>query len=242
MAASSKPEKWLDGCIQAHRRLEQHVANLTDELARRDSVLPGWTVGHVLTHLARNADGHTGMAQAAQAGQIGFQYPGGQEQRERDIANLHSRPAAELVSDLRDALRRLEDAWAELSNDAWATALRRRVPGGPITSLAESVFSRWRETEVHFADLGLAELAISGWDGLSPAYVEAEWPEITGGLGRRVPDGFSLMLVPGDRPSRVYGRGEQLVHIRATPPRILQWLLGRGGVASWPELAPWGTA
>ena len=32
------------------------IEGLTDDQAREPSLLPGWSRGHVLTHLARNAD------------------------------------------------------------------------------------------------------------------------------------------------------------------------------------------
>jgi maleylpyruvate isomerase len=38
------------------RRLEQAVSALPAEAVAEPSALPGWTRGHVLTHLARNAD------------------------------------------------------------------------------------------------------------------------------------------------------------------------------------------
>jgi maleylpyruvate isomerase len=40
----------------ATQRLQDTVAGLTDQQAREPSLLPGWSRGHVLTHLARNAD------------------------------------------------------------------------------------------------------------------------------------------------------------------------------------------
>ena len=48
----SIPEVELAGCRASHRRLDEAIAGLTDEQARQPSRLPGWTVGHVLTHLA----------------------------------------------------------------------------------------------------------------------------------------------------------------------------------------------
>ena len=41
----------------ATSRLTAAAAGLTDAQAREPSRLPGWSRGHVLTHLARNADG-----------------------------------------------------------------------------------------------------------------------------------------------------------------------------------------
>lgn len=64
------------GCTAAHRRLEATVASVDDATARRPSLLPGWTVGHVLTHVARNAESHVRMLEAALAGQAVEQYPG----------------------------------------------------------------------------------------------------------------------------------------------------------------------
>lgn len=38
-------------------RLLATASALTDEQVRAASLLPGWSRGHVLTHIARNADG-----------------------------------------------------------------------------------------------------------------------------------------------------------------------------------------
>src|SRR5690348_3081150 len=129
MPASVTPRTWLDGCVQAHRRLLETVAPLTDQQARRDSLLPGWTVGHIVTHLARNAEGHAGMIASAAKGQVEAQYPGGAEQRDRDIAAGQGRGAAELLTDLQAATQRLEQAWAAMPEEAWASGLGRTQTG-----------------------------------------------------------------------------------------------------------------
>ncbi len=233
----AKPETWLQGSIKGHRRLEQILSGLTDELARRPSLLPDWTIGHLVTHLARNADANCGMAEGAQRGDIAPMYPGGMAQRESDIATGQGRPAAELLADLTAAHQRLERAWSSTTDEVWTIGLSRTFGG--IRSIAFTVSMRWREVEVHLADLGLTELGSPDWDGLSSAYVDTEWIEMTAGLARRVPEGMAILLIPGDRPSRVYGTGDQLVQVRARPGRILQWLMGRGGQPDWPQLSPW---
>ena len=43
----------------AHQRLIGTGSGLDDAQIRRASLLPEWSIGHVLTHLARNADGHS---------------------------------------------------------------------------------------------------------------------------------------------------------------------------------------
>ena len=76
----------------AHGALAASIDGLDDETARRPSLLPGWTVGHVLAHLARNADGMRGMLDGGGRGEVAAQYPGGAAQREADIAAGAGRP------------------------------------------------------------------------------------------------------------------------------------------------------
>jgi len=83
------------------------LAGLTDGDARRPSLLPDWTIAHTLTHIARNADSHVLMLEAASGGEIGAQYPGGMEQRNADIEAGAGRSAAELVADVADSNSRL---------------------------------------------------------------------------------------------------------------------------------------
>ena len=90
----------IAGCTTAHRRLSETLASVDADVARRPSRLPDWTVGHVLTHLARNADSHVRMLQGALAGEAVEQYPGGYEQRSRDIDAGAGRDAADLRADV----------------------------------------------------------------------------------------------------------------------------------------------
>ena len=236
--ASSVPRAWLDGCIAAHRRLEAAIERVTDEIARRPSLLDGWSVGHVLAHLARNADSHRGMVEGAQRGEVRPQYPGGRAERERGIQEGAGRPAAELIADVAESNRRLEAAWAQTSEEAWATGLgdRRRGP----TTIADSVWQRWREVELHAIDLGLTDVGGPGWDAISDGYLDVEYAAALAELDGRVPESTTVVLVPGDRPSRAAGSGGQPVVVRAEPRQILAWLVGRGGEPSWPQLGPWG--
>jgi maleylpyruvate isomerase len=235
--AGQVPEEWVGGCIDGHRRLETLLtASLSDAVARQPSLLPGWSVGHVLTHIARNADAHTRVVEAAAAGEVAPMYPGGAEGRAADIEAGSGRGAHELLADVIAAQRHLETAWAGLSHEAWADGLGLRSGPRP-TTVADMAFIRWREVEVHHADLGLAHP--DHWDVLPPAYLDQEWRETTARLAERVPEGMTLVLVPGDRPSRAFGAGEKVVHVRGSGGRLLAWLLGRGGDPTWPELAPW---
>lgn len=236
---SAVPLDRLLGCARAHERLLDLAARVDDTVARRPSLLPGWTVGHLLSHLARNGDSHAGMLAAAGVGEIVDQYPGGRSQRDDGIAAGAARPAHALAADLAESVTRLERAWDATHVDTWRGGLGRTLTLGP-TSLADLVFLRWREVEIHLVDLGLTDLGGPAWDDLSPAYTEAEWAWSTNRLAARLPADVTVHLIPGDRPSLVAARGPQLIRVDAPTSTVLRWLAGRAdGDPSWPALSPW---
>ena len=165
-------------CRAAHRRLFETVDALDDDAVRAPSRLPDWTRGHVLTHLARNADSHARMLGGALGGEALEQYAGGAEERVGAIEAGSGRPAADLAADVRDASLRLEDAWAAMTPEAWdghGLSFGREWP------CPDMPFGRWREVEVHHADLGLGY-------GYDEDYVVAELPAQLDRLPDRLPD------------------------------------------------------
>jgi maleylpyruvate isomerase len=147
------------GCAAAHQTLLAAVDELSDAQARLPSLLPGWTVGHVLTHLARNADSLVRMIEGAELGKVVPQYPS-VEARNSDIEAGSGRSAHALVSDLRRSIWKLEATWASTSVAAWSGHGANSSGRMAITDLP---FRRWGETVVHHSDLGLG-------------YLPAEWP------------------------------------------------------------------
>jgi maleylpyruvate isomerase len=53
----------------AYAQLVATVERVTDEQVRSPSLLPGWTIGHVLTHMSRHADGHVRRLEGALRGE-----------------------------------------------------------------------------------------------------------------------------------------------------------------------------
>jgi len=102
------PSLEISGVATAHAALAATIASLTDELARQPSRLPGWSVGHVLTHLARNADSVVRRLAGAVDGQVLDQYAGGAQGRAHDIEEGAGRPAADLVADVLRSNREVE--------------------------------------------------------------------------------------------------------------------------------------
>jgi maleylpyruvate isomerase len=216
------------------------AATLTDESAREPSGLSGWTVGHLVTHLARNADAHGRVVEAAGRGETVPMYPGGAAERSEDIDAGADRPAADLLADLLVADQRLESLWRAASHETWTQGLGVRNAGP--TTVSDFVFLRWREVEVHLGDLGLHDPDApeqDTWDVLPPAYLDEEWTRMTEHLAARLPEGLTVVLVPGDRPSRAHGRGEHVQHVHGTAGRLLAWLMDRGADPAWPTLASW---
>jgi maleylpyruvate isomerase len=71
-------------------------------------------MGHVLTHLARNADAMIRRIEGVLAGEMINQYVGGVEGRSQEISTGADRPAAEVVADVDSTARRLDATSAEL--------------------------------------------------------------------------------------------------------------------------------
>src|SRR6478752_9432859 len=90
----------IDLCRRAHARLSAVVATLDDDAVRSPSLLPGWSVGHVLTHLARNADSVLRRLEGARHDEVVDQYPGGPEARNAEIEAGAERSTDELRADV----------------------------------------------------------------------------------------------------------------------------------------------
>ena len=195
----------------AHQALTEHLVAMTDGAgadAASPSLLPGWTRGHVLTHIARNADSFVRLLEAAGRGEVVTQYAGGVEGRNADIEAGATRPWATLVDDVSSSAANLEDVFAGQSR--WDLAMTNSQ--GESVPHADLPFRRLREVLVHHADLGD--------DGFTPA----EWPaDYVREELRRME-----MQYNARQPMGVSGLPEAAT--AAAPLRRLCWLLGRGAI------------
>jgi maleylpyruvate isomerase len=156
------PDADIAEIAAAQVRVRATLAGLTDEIARRPSLLPTWTIGHVVTHLARNADSVTRRLTAAAEGRLVPQYEGGREGRAHEIEDGAARPAAELLDDMNTADAGLESCLAAMPADVWQRTVLN-VAGDEMPA-PRILFQRWREVETHHVDLGLG-------------YGVADWPD-----------------------------------------------------------------
>jgi maleylpyruvate isomerase len=200
------------GATKAHRAVVATLRDLTDAQVTEPSLLPGWTVGHVATHIARNAEGHLRMFDAAARGEVAAMYPGGPDQRTGDIEAGARRSAADLLGDIDTTATQLEAAWAALPEAAWA---RHGITFGGETTMADLLFIRWREVTVHHADLGLG-YSWKDWDG---DYVRLDLARLTMLWASRRPMGLT------DLPPEA---------MSVTDHQRLAWLLGRAEIDGLP--------
>ena len=163
--------------------------------ARRPSLLPGWTRGHVLTHLARNADGMVRTLPGTVRG----------ERSRCTTARPSARPTsrwgrtdpAELVRDVADSARRLDETWSTLGDADWLADAVTRT--GPLPAL-RLIGMRWREVEIHRVDLadgyGPGDWPASFVAPLLPSLLDPDR------IGPRLPAGVTVEVVNTDSGQR----------------------------------------
>jgi maleylpyruvate isomerase len=226
-----RPSYLLEQINASTDRLVRRVNGLTDRVARGPSHLPSWTRGHVLTHLARNADAQRRMIAAALEGRVVTQYEGGQAGREREIQEGAGRTGAALVDDLTASAAQLRAAWDALPDDAWT--LMQHAAAGTRT-ISDGLRSRWREVEVHFVDLDMLYTS-EDWPA---AFVDLFLPHTIEGMTPqrgRLPTGVSWSLQDEASGARwlIDASGARLGDDDATHEvvgpghALLAWLLGR---------------
>lgn len=204
---------------RATDRLLRTAAALNEADLAGPSLLPGWTRGHVLAHLARNADACLNLLTWAHTGVVTPAYRDA-EQRSADIAAGAPRPLAEQLIDVRDAAARFAAAADEMPAAAWTRVLDFRGTSEPA---ARVVWRRLREVEVHHVDL-------------AAGYGPGDWPEafshrllhelVTDLAGR---DGFPpLVLHPGGAGHELtLGEPDGAPTVSGSAAELAAWLTGR---------------
>ncbi|WP_082558494.1 maleylpyruvate isomerase family mycothiol-dependent enzyme [Kitasatospora sp. MBT66] len=212
---------------ESTRLLLRTVAGIGAEAAAGPSALPGWTRGHVLAHLARNADSLVNLLDGARTGTDIPQYPS-QEARDRDIEEGAPRPVDEQLADLRASHARFVAAAALLPDGAWATEVKHR--SGAVFPAAEIPWRRLAEVEYHHVDL-------------DAGYTPAHWPEefaatefrqlaekLAGPAGAGLPAVELLAEDPAERA--VIGAGTPALTVEGPVRALLAWLSGRSDGAA----------
>jgi len=205
----------------ASARVLATAAGMSDEQAGEPSSLPGWSRGHVLTHLARNADGLRNLLIWARTGVVTPQYPSF-EVRNEEIEAGAGRPARELVVDFADSATAFEAETARLRDGDWAAEVR-----GVRGTAHPAWYTLWRrlsELEIHHVDLD-AGYRPADWPAdfarecLQGATASFSGPDSPAALLRATDDGSEHRIgPPGEEPA---------ITLAGQSYALLAWLLGR---------------
>ncbi|MEU9448424.1 maleylpyruvate isomerase family mycothiol-dependent enzyme [Streptomyces sp. NPDC048277] len=197
---------------EATERLLTAVAPLDNASVARPSRLPGWTVGHVLAHLARNADALTNVLD-------GRPMYASAEARDADIERDAPRPLDAQVADLRACDARFRARGAEPAD--WTRTVELR--NGVTDSAAQVPFRRWAEVELHHVDLGTGyEL-----EDLPEEFTEREIDFLAHRFLAH-PDVPATRITDGTRAWRTGQEApEAELTVTGGPADLLGWLSGR---------------
>ena len=137
-------ERDVASCVASQTALVARLSSLAGVDPGAPSLLPDWSIGHALTHIARNADSVLSMLDGHD------QYPHGRDGRNADIEAGAGRTWQQLVDDVVAAASLVEVRL--LGVDDWSGTVSM-ITGERPTAMVPLL--RQREVEVHRVDLGL---------------------------------------------------------------------------------------
>jgi len=204
-------------------RLLATARQLDAGLLAGPSLCPGWSRGHVLGHLARNADALSRLCAWAATGTPSPMYTSAEHRRSEIEASAGQSPD-ELLEDLVRSAEGFATALDNVPEDAWSRRVRLGPSGGGAEIPASRIgWQRLKEIEIHHVDLD---------HGYSPV----DWP--TGFVDRALAQTLRMFRRRGDTPSlvaQVAGSEPEPLGapggptVSGTPAAVLAWLTGRSG-------------
>ncbi|MEV7908751.1 maleylpyruvate isomerase family mycothiol-dependent enzyme [Streptomyces griseus] len=197
----------------ATERLLDAVGKLDNASVAGASRLPGWSRGHVLAHLSRNADALGNVLR-------GLPMYASSETRDANIADGAPRPADEQLADLRESADGFLAVAAEPADWSRTVTLRN----GVTDSAARVPFRRLIEVEIHHVDLDIGyEL-----EDLPAEFVSREIAFLTDRFsGNQDVPATALTDQDGRTWSTGGGPPSALVTVQGPAVELMGWLCGR---------------
>jgi maleylpyruvate isomerase len=224
----------LEELSRATRRLIRTVDGMADSAYAEPSLLPDWSRGHVVAHLALNAEGLAAALRGLTEGESVPMYAS-QEARDSDIATLGSAGPTAIRSRLLGAVTDFTDAVVAVPEEAWDVAIDR-TPGQRGFKAGAAPSMRHREVEIHHADLGLG-------------YSHTDWPStfsvrLIDSMARREPS--APLNMRATDVDRTWHLGEDRPTVSGAVADLGWWLTGRGAgtdlacdQGTLPRIEPW---
>lgn len=236
--SSTTDVAWVRSLLAvADRRLLGETISVEDAAWRAASRLPGWTRGHVATHIARHAEAFTRLANWARTGTEQQMYPG---DRDAEIEAGAGRNALEIQTDLDTTAGRLGSEFDAVAGAcAWDRIVRLR--DGREIKARQLPAGRLLEVIVHHLDLDI---------GLTPEDIDEDAAEAAldwcafRQAGR--PGYPRLRLITGAGRTYDFGPRHQddVITISGPANRLLGWITRRSGADGLdgriPELPSFG--
>lgn len=230
----NQPDTALAWAANGQTLFERAVAACSD--LHGPSRLPEWTRGHVVTHVARNAEGLVRLLTWARTGIETPMYPS-MEARAADIKAGAGRPPAEQLDDLRSTGAAFAAAAKELSPKHWEATVGTRHGSFPASTVP---WARAREVWLHLVDLD----AGAGLDVLPDDVATALVRDVVDWMDSRVSARIEVQIA-GAQPVRFGPETSAPVPVSGPVQELAGWLTGRcagdcliapGGL---PELPGW---
>lgn len=213
----------------------------SDADATAPTLLPGWTRGHLLTHLARNADGIARTVSGALEQRLVPRYADGPAGRDAEIEDGATRPMSELLADVTESAERLDRVFGAVADaHAWAVVTDEQQPAWHWLE------ARLREVEFHRVDLADGY----GADRWPAPLVARELPRAAATLPDRIETAVRVVVTAdgsraADQVGAEWRAGEgDPVEVQGPDWAVLAWLIGRpdaaeGRLSATPPLRPW---
>jgi maleylpyruvate isomerase len=212
----------------ATQRLLGSTIVVTDEEWAGPGRLPGWSRGHVATHLARQADAFARLVEGATTGVPQSMYAS-PEARAAEIEDGATRTGLELQTDLDTSAGRLTEAFERLDRveppavghaAGWSAPVELR--GGLVVPARLLPLGRLFEVEIHHVDLGI------GYEVTQIEPEVAEWLMEWIGFRARARDEFPRVELHADSgfTSTLGQVGPGLV-VHGSAPALVGWLTNR---------------
>jgi maleylpyruvate isomerase len=202
----------------ATSRLMVTAKTLSDADVLAPSGLPGWSRGHVLTHIARNADSLVNLLTSAATGVEHPQYPS-KEARDAGIEAGADRSVSDQLADIDAAHQRFIAAAAAVPAACWQREVRWM--SGEHRPASRVLDARLREVAIHHIDL-------------DAGYTASDWPSpfalriLVAVLPAFEVRGIQpVTLLPTDVDVRIDLSGGSAVEVGGPASALATWVLGR---------------
>lgn len=216
--------------------LDQTIQALTTQEVDEPSGLPGWSRGHLLTHLANNAEGLTRVILGALTSQVLPMYSSA-DARQGDIAAGATRDGLVIVAHAQLAAATLSSAIRTVSD--WdSPTVFHTVTGAVEQPLTEVLRMRLREVAIHHVDLNAGHHFDNEDNDVINELVRDSARRFSPNESHAIDllvDGKLIAAITGDQASSATSA------VDLDGGAMLSWLTGRGPSQSdLPALPPWG--